>query len=309
MHIISQPVQTHRSPMPLILAFGLAFGLCNTAAATHPGMAVAQGMGNTVRANPWDPMTAYAAPAMVWIDGRFEVGGSGQIGSDETSYWQVGAYDAQTTKVGFGVFWARHSQDLKPKNSDLPGWKEVDEEFANQIRSSVVAATIGGGGVHHLFGVALGLRYFYRDTKLGGASDAITLAPSVATIISDELYLSLTAENVIPTGLSEAPLAISTGTRWQPSNRLAIAFDSVTDFSSVEGEVRFSPMVGTELRVIKDIPIRAGWFADGVEKSQWVTGGVGIENDTVGLTYGLQMDFWSKETLTHKHAIMLRVSM
>jgi len=272
-------------------------------------MAVSQGMGNTVRANPWDPMTAYAAPGMVWVDGRFEIGGSGQYGNNETNSWSVGAYDAQTTKVGFGLFWSRHSKDLKPKNSELPGWRKQGQKFDNQITSSVLGMTLGGGGVHHLFGAGLGIRYFYRNTKLGGTEHAVTLSPSVALVVADQLYLSLTVENAVPTGHADAPLAVSTGTRWQPSNRLAIDFDAVVDFTSIPGEVRFTPMVGAEVRAVPEVPIRVGWFSEGVDETQWVTGGVGVENESVGLSYSLQMDWMTTEELVHQHGLMLRVSM
>ena len=279
------------------------------AEASEPSTAVAQGMGNTVRANPWDPMTAYAAPGMTWIDGRFEIGVSGQYGSDRTNLWQVGAYDAQTTRVGFGLFWARESEEIKPKNAELPGWRQVGQEFNNYIRSSVLSATLAGGGIHHLFGAGLGVRYFYRSTKLGGTDHAVTLSPSVATVVQEELYLTLTVENAIPTGQLDAPLAVSTGTRWQPSNRFSISFDSVTDFTSVDGRVVFTPMVGTEIRVADVVPVRLGWFRDGVEDKRWATAGMGVENESVGLSYGLQMDFWSEVQTAHRHALMLRISM
>jgi len=296
--------------LSLSVAIGLSVMLSMPAHATKSAMAVAQGMGDTVRANPWDPMTAYAAPGMVWIDGRFEVGGSGQYSSADTNVWQVGAYDAQTSKVGFGLFWSRDSRSVVPKNEELPGWREVDEEFDNHITSSVLAMTIGGGGIHNLFGAGLGVRYFYRSTKLGGVEHAVTLSPSVATVVQEELYLTLTAENVIPTNQPDSPVAIGTGTRWQPSNRFAIAFDSLTDFTSVSGEVRFTPMVGAEVRIANVVPIRAGWTRNGVDDSQWVTGGIGVENESVGLSYSLQMDAWSDEdVLVHQHGLMLRVSM
>lgn len=298
-----------RRSLTLSMAIGLGVAHNFPAHGAKPGMAVAQGMGDTVRANPWDPMTGYASPGMVWIDGRFEIGGSGQYGNSGGSSWQVGAYDAQTSKVGFGLFWARDSRGVVPKNSELPGWREVDEEFDNHITSSVLAATIGGGGVHHLFGAGLGIRYFYRSTKLGGVEHAVTLSPSVATVLQEELYLTLTAENVIPTNQLDSPLAIGTGTRWQPSNRFALAFDSQTDFTSVAGEVRFTPMVGAEVRIANVVPVRAGWTRNGVNETQWVTGGIGIENETVGLSYSLQMDAWTGAEFVHRHGIMVRVSM
>jgi len=266
-------------------------------------------MGNTVRANPWDPMTAYAAPGMAWIDGRFEIGASGRYGNDSTSLWQVGAYDAQTTRVGFGLFWARDSTEVKPTNAELPGWRKEDQEFDNYIRSSVLSATLGGGGIHHLFGAGLGLRYFYRTTKLGGTEHAFTLSPSVATVVQEQVYLSFTVENAIPTGQKDSPIAFSTGTRWELSNRFALAVDTVTDFTSVKDQIVFSPMVGAEARIADVVPVRAGWMRNGVTQTRWLTAGMGVENESVGLSYGLQLDLWTDEVSTHRHAIMLRVSM
>ena len=282
----------------------------NEAYGSEPASAVAQGMGNTVRANPWDPMTAYAAPGMAWIDGRFEIGASGRYGNDKTSLWQVGAYDAQTTRVGFGLFWARHSTEVQPTNAELPGWREEDQEFDNYIRSSVLSAMVGGGGIHHLFGAGLGLRYFYRTTKLGGTEHAFTLSPSVATVVQEQVYLSFTVENAIPTGQLDSPLTFSTGTRWELSNRFALAMDTVTDFTSVEDKIVFSPMFGAEARIADVVPIRAGWMRNGVTDARWLTGGIGVENESVGLSYGLQLDLWTDdEVATHRHALMLRVSM
>jgi hypothetical protein len=254
-------------------------------------------------------MTAHAAPGMVWLDGRFEIGGSGRFGSDDTSLWQVGAYDAQTTRVGFGIFWSRAAQSIEPKNEELPGWRREDQEFNNYIRSSVLSTTIGGGGIHRLFGFGLGVRYFYRSTKLGGSEHAITLAPSVATVVQDSVILSLTVENVIPTGNPDAPLGVSTGTRWIISRQLALAVDTVADFSSLENQVAITPMIGAEFRAGDVVPLRAGWQRDGVDGRRWVSSGIGVENETVGLSYALNMDMWTDDAVIHQHGIMLRISM
>ena len=68
-------------------------------------------------------------------------------------------------------------------------------------------------------------------------------------------------------------------------------------------------MVGTEIRVADVVPVRLGWFRDGVEDKRWATAGMGVENESVGLSYGLQMDFWSEVQTAHRHALMLRISM
>ena len=309
MRIFPPSVQISSTLWGTAAVLSMFSGLGNTAAAAESASAVSQGMGSTVRANPWDPMTAHAAPGMVWLDGRFELGGSGRFGSDETSLWQVGAYDAQTTGVGFGVFWSRTTQSIAPRNSDLPGWRRDDEEFDNHIRSSVLSTTIGGGGIHRLFGFGVGVRYFYRSTKLGGAEHAITLAPSIATVIQDSVIFSITAENVIPTGNPDAPLGVSTGTRWQVSRQLAIAFDTEADFSSLDKTVAFTPMVGAEFRAGDVVPIRVGWKRDGVDGTRWLSSGLGVENESVGLSYGLSLDMWSDHDVIHQHGVMLRISM
>lgn len=300
-----------RKRLPLRLAgLSLCAGLSiSDVHAAESASAVSQGMGDTVRANPWDPMTAHAAPGMVWLDGRFELGGSGRFGSDETNLWQVGAYDAQTTRVGFGLFWSRSTQSIAPKNEELPGWRQEDQEFDNHIRSSVLSTTIGGGGIHRLFGFGVGVRYFYRSTKLGGSEHAITLAPSIATVIQDTVIFSITAENVIPTGNPDAPLGLSTGTRWQISRQLALAFDTEADFSSLDNQVAFTPMVGAEFRAGDVVPIRVGWKRDGVDQTRWLSSGIGVENESVGLSYGLSLDLWSGAEAVHHHGMMLRISM
>ncbi len=271
--------------------------------------AVSQGMGGTVRANPWDPMTAHAAPGMVWLDGRFEVGGSGRFSSEDKSVWQVGAYDAQTTKVGFGLFWSRTTENIEPSEDELPGWWREKEEFDNFIRSSFLSATVGGGGIHRLFGFGLGVRYFYRSSTLGGAEHAVTLAPSVAAVLQDAVVVSLTAENVIPTGSPDAPLGLSTGTRWQVTRQLAVAADTFMDFTTEKGQVMVTTMTGAELRVADVVPVRVGWKSDKLKDRRWLTSGLGVENESVGLSYSLSLDMWSLDETVHQHGLMLRMSM
>ena len=144
---------------------------------------------------------------------------------------------------------------------------------------------------------------------MGGSEHALTLAPSIATVIQDSVIVSITAENVIPTGNPDAPLGMSTGTRWQISRQLALAFDTEVDFESVEDKVAFTPMVGAEFRAGDVVPLRAGWRRDGVDGTRWLTGGIGVENESVGLSYGLSLDLGSGDEAIHQHGVMLRISM
>lgn len=271
-------------------------------------MAVGQGMGYTNRANPYDGGSVYSAPAMVWIDGRFDISGGAQLGTDQSRIFQASAHDAQTSPIGMGVQWFRQTKDETPDPSELPGWRRENQQFGNEVVSSVIAATIGGGGVHHLFGAALGLRYFTRSSSLADNENSFNIAPSVAGFVQDQLYLSLTVENAIPLGFVDAPLSLGTGSRWQPTEQFAVAFDTLTDFSSIEGEVRVSEMAGMEFRVQGLIPLRVGWKNDGVTESQSVTAGIGASNEDIAFNYGGAFELDADGEPNHWHGLHLRIS-
>ncbi|MGB0640880.1 MAG: hypothetical protein ACPGTU_16185 [Myxococcota bacterium] len=290
----------------MALTFG--FPVSTECFAVDSVMAVGQGMGFANRANPYDGGSVYSAPAMVWIDGRFDISGGARLGSDENRLFQAAAHDAQTSPIGMGVQWFRQTKDETPDPSELPGWRKENQRFGNEVVSSVLAATIGGGGVHHLFGAALGLRYFTRSSSLADKENSFNLAPSVAGFVQDQLYLSLTVENVIPLGFADSPLSLGTGTRWQPTEQFAVEVDTVTDFSSVEGEVRVSEMAGMEFRVQGLIPLRVGWKNDGVTDAQAVTAGIGASNEDIAFNYGAALELNPDGEPNHWHGLHLRVS-
>mgnify|MGYP001189819312 CR=1 FL=1 len=289
---------------------GIAGGVFapNESYAIDSVMAVGQGMGHANRANPFDGGSVYSAPAMVWIDGRFDISGGGRFGSDENRLFQVSAHDAQTSPFGMGVQWYRLTKDETPDSEELPGWRKENQTFGNEVVSSVLAATIGGGGVHHLFGAALGLRYFTRSSSLAVKENSFNIAPSIAGFVQDQLYVSLTVENAIPLGFADAPLSVGTGSRWQPTEQFALAFDTLTDFSSVEGEVRISEMAGAEYRIQGIVPVRIGWKFDGVAENHVATAGIGAANEDVSFNYGATMELGAEGEAQHWHGAHLRVS-
>ena len=278
----------------------------NVASATKPAMAVSQGMGDAVRSNPFDSGAVFAAPGMVWVDGRFDVSGGAQFGSDGAVGVQIAAHDAETSPIGLGVQWFRKSQDLTPKPSELPGWRRRGTTFKNEVQSSVLAATLGGGGVHHLFGVGLSVRYFNRSSTLIGSEHSFNVAPGVAGVMADQLYLSLTVENAIPLGFEGAPLGVGSGARWQPTDRFGLAFDTLTDLS---GDVEFSPMVGAEYRAADLVPIRFGWTRNGQSNQRLWTSGIGASNESFALNYSVQLDMDQDEGVGNWHGLSLRISM
>jgi hypothetical protein len=290
------------------LVFTTGLTMSNECLAIDSVMAVGQGMGHANRANPYDGGSVYSAPAMVWIDGRFDISGGARFGSDENRLFQASAHDAQTSPIGMGVQWYRATKDETPDPNELPGWRREHQRFGNEVVSSVLAGTIGGGDVHHLFGAALGLRYFTRRSSLAEEEHSFNIAPSVAGFVQDQVYLSLTIENVVPLGFADSPLSLGTGTRWQPTEQFAIEFDTVTDFSSVEGEVRVSEMGGAEYRIQGIVPVRAGWKYDGLSEIHAVTAGIGAANEDISFNYGATIELGADGEPKHWHGAHLRVS-
>ena len=296
-----------KSPMMAGVVGLLAF-TGGQALALEPSQATSAGMGNTTRSNHLEPGAIYAAPALVWVGERFELGAGGAMSTDGTRSVFVGAHDGQTSSVGLGVQWLSDRKEVSPTLDELPGWKRKGQTFNNDVESSVISATVGAGGVNHLFGLGLGLRYYYRESTLGGAERGFNVAPSIAGVVAEQWVLSLTVENPLPIEFSDAPLAIGTGTRWQPSRRFAVAVDTLTDLGTVEGEVRFTPMAGAEAWLHEMVPIRVGWTQNGISQRQLLTTGIGVASESFDLSYAC-VGLWSSDQGSTLHRMSIRLAM
>ena len=289
----------------------LAASFSNLSFASEPAMAVAQGMGHTTRSSSNDGGAAYTAPATIWLSSSFDVSGGARIGTGKSRLYQASAQDSQTGPVGLGVQWFRQDEDTTPSRAELPGWKRPGENFENPTSTSVFSAALGGGGVHHLFSIAAGLRYYTRTAPVTGTQSEINGVVSMGGIVQDQLTLTLTAENLIPQdGFDGAPLSLGTGTRWQPTERFALAFDSLSDFESKDEGIAFTSMAGMEYRVGEVVPVRLGWMNDGVTGQGYATAGLGVSNETAGLNYGgrLEVGEGAGDSPGHWHGLSLRAS-
>jgi hypothetical protein len=275
-------------------------------------MAVAQGMGYATRANFRDGGGAYDAPSTMWLAGGFDVHVGGRLGVEQDRLFQISAQDAKTGPISVGLQWFRHDTDVRAHPEELPGWKKPNETFDNPMRASTFGASIGGGGVHHLFSGAMGVRYHTRRAPVSGDKSELNVVASVGVIVVDQLILTLTGDNLIPQDEIEgAPLGIGTGTRWQPIEAFGIEFDTFTDFESRSDKVVITPNFGLEYIIAEVVPVRTGFYRDGVEEQSYVTAGFGVANEIVGLNYGGRLSVSQRapgEKLGHWHGLELRAS-
>lgn len=272
-------------------------------------MAAAQGMGMTSRSSLEDGGAVYTAPATIWLNAGFDVSGGVRFGSSGGRLFQASALDAQTGPVGLGLQWYGHDEDLTPSKDDLPGWKKPGESFENPTQTSVFAASLATGGVHHLFSYSAGVRYYTREAPVTGEESELNAVVSIGAVLQDQLILTLTAENLIPqSGFDGAPLAVGTGTRWQPTESFAIAVDTLTDLESKDDGMVTSPMVGAEYRIRGVVPVRLGWTRDAVLEQSYATAGLGVASEQAGLEYGARLELDGGDSARHWHGVSLRAS-
>lgn len=291
------------------LAIGLAAFFSTAATASDADMGAAQGMGHTSRSSLEDGGAAYTAPATLWLNAGFDVAGGAQISSSGGRLYQFSALDSQTGPVGLGVTWFRHDRDLTPSKDELPGWKKPGQSLDNPTQTQVFAASLGTGGVHHLFSYAVGFRYYMRSAPVTGDETELNAVASLGVVAQDQFVLTLTAVNLVPqTGFDGAPLSVGTGTRWQPTDSFALAVDTLTDLESREDGAVVSPMVGAEYRVQGVVPVRLGWTRDNVSETSFATAGVGVSNEQAGLDYGARLELGATGDPKHWHGLSLRAT-
>ena len=191
----------------------------------------------------------------------------------------------------------------------MPGWKQPGTTFENPSTTSVFAASLSGGGVHHLMGYAVGVRYYSRVAPLTGTESELNAVLSVGFVVRDQLVVTVTGENLIPQSeFDGAPLGIGTGCRWQPVDTFAVAVDTFTDFESSEDGSVTTPMAGMEYRIVDLVPLRAGWTRNGLTDQSYVTGGFGVSNEQAGLHYGAKVELGDDGNRSHWHGLSLRAT-
>jgi hypothetical protein len=163
--------------------------------------------------------------------------------------------------------------------------------------------------VHHLFGLAAGLRYYTRTAPVTGDESELNAVVSVGVTVRDQLVLTLTGENLVPqSGYDGAPLGVGLGARWQPIDTFAVAVDALTDLESKDDGAAVSPMLGAEYRIQNTVPVRLGWGRDGVSGQSYMTAGLGVSNAQAGLDYGAKLALGSQAKPAHWHGLSLRAS-
>lgn len=302
-----------RSPRPaglpasalLSLAGGLLFAPAARAAA--PEQAAEQGAGLASRADLDSMAAIVTAPATLHLRPRFDVAGSFAIGTGNARVWQAAAVDSETGPIALGVIFSRASEEDEVRVEDLPGWtvtgKDLGEKRETRQRVGGAFAT---SFLDRTIGVGASLAWLYRNDGFDRTESAIGVGASVGAHVARQVVLSVTGDNLVPTGLWFAPTTLASGLRLDASEAAALQGDVILDFTSLEDALAIGARVGAEFTVGGMVPLRVGWARFGALDENRLTAGIGVGNDQAALDYAFQagMDAGPFEQW---HGISLRI--
>lgn len=308
-HRLSSPPSRRRLLGRAAAGAALTSGLALSfpALAASPELAAEQGAGLASRGD-LDSMAAIAtAPGILHLRPRFDVAGSFALGTGLSRSWQLAAVDSETGPVALGVLFSRASELDEPRSEDLPGWtvagteigeqREVRQRLGGAVSTSVLDRTLGLG---------MSAAWLYRKDGFDRTEGAVGLGASVGAHVARQLVISVTGDNLIPTGLWFAPTTLAPALRFDANDVAALQGDLILDFTSLESQVAIGARVGAEFTVGGMVPLRVGWARFGALEENRLTAGIGVGNDQAAFDYGFQasMDDGPFEQL---HGVSLRI--
>jgi hypothetical protein len=274
------------------------------AAAADPTFAAELGAAGTGRASPTSLSAIATAPSMLAMRTRYDLGVGGSLGPDKLRRLTAAAVDSTSGPVALGVIFARDWSTPGALVSEYPGWRRPSDDLDNDLIDTGLHLGLGTALLNGHLGVGLGGSYRIRKTSFTGRSDNVNVTASLSGNIADQVYLSVTGENLVPQDFVSAPLRIGTGLRWQAIEAVGIEADGEADLSGASPA--YTVGFGVEGVAGGKVPVRAGYRNDGLREQQQVTGGIGVGNGEYFLEYGLQVAL--EEDVQLWHALTVRVT-
>lgn len=272
-----------------VLVLGASVSAPGLALAADSEMAAELGAGGASRADLGSLAAIATAPGILHLRPRFDLGGGFAYGTGNARKWQVAATDSQTGPVALGVMFSRTSEESEVRDEDLPGWKEEDLVIGErrEIRQRVGGA-IATSFLNRTIGVGASLAYLYRKDGFDRTDGAIGVGASAGLRAGEQFVLSVTGDNLLPTGLWFAPTTFATGARLDVSPAAALQGDLILDFTSLANEVAIGARVGAEFTVGGIVPLRVGWARFGALDENRLTAGIGVGNEQAAVDYAFQ---------------------
>ena len=262
------------------------------------------GMGGGLRATASGESAVLMNPAGLFLTRGYVLSGLYQFRvSDDAHLMNVSVVDSLTTMIAAGVFYS-YSHAEPSRHIAMSGGL-APFQLAETIQTHEAGLALGYN-LSDFFLIGLNVRYvnITVDQPDGTPSDWVresthTGTMDVGIILRpwQGLHIAAVGHNLIPIEGTEFPMQLGMGIAYQFGTYLLVEFDTVLDFSSDE-TMAASFHGGAELFVKSLVALRAGAAHNMVYEATYVTAGLGVVTQKVGVDFGLrQMVEGGAETL------------
>ena len=246
------------------------------------------GRGGTGLANGNDVGAIAENVATIALSERYDLGGGGVAGPDDTWLGRIAAVDSRTSLVTLGASYTFRTDDVPPATEFIPGWTVLGEAITNT--TSHQGVTLGMAYPLANRKVALGLtgRYDWRASETSGESNGFNVSLSAAARPLAPLTLALAINNALDLGYEDTRRLVDLGVRWEPGPYLGLEGELTTEWMGDPFEESLAEHVGVDFGVTEWLRLGAGWqHEDGLHQ---VGGGLALVSDKAELDYSLVAD-------------------
>lgn len=260
-------------------------------------------LGGTSVANVEDNATIASNPAMLAMTPRYDLAGTFFLQVDGDLGWNLNAMDSSRSNVAFGAGWSRTVVDPPLTDAELPGWTAPGVVPTNRRKTSVFTAG---------FSVAPGERRV--SWGLGGSIGTVShdrlgkkltgdLSTGFGLRAGESGAFGLVVNGLLPVkGPQRIPLNARLGARYALDEGPSVAMDVGWQFQDDNG-LGLVGSVGAEAAVGIVRP-RLGYSYDGPTRQSTLTGGVGGENKSGGLDFGVAVPLGPGFTGKHIRGVL-----
>lgn len=265
-----------------------------------PFMAEDLGYGGAVRANPTAFGASVTAPAVIALQPNYTLAAGGRLGSEQVRRIEGGAIDSMTGPIALGAMYIREDAEREATIDELPGWLRPNADTLNPQLNTIVGGGLATSFMERRLAVGAGVRYQRFASRFTDATGTFQAFASVAGRLREGIFLSLSAENLIPSDDLDPGAAMAV--RFANEDRASLAAELLSEFgdSFAVSEVR----TGAEVKIGEYVPVRAGYRRHFVDQTDTVSLGLGVGTQEAMFEYGVSLELESWEQL---HALNLRI--
>ncbi|MEL6342893.1 MAG: hypothetical protein AAFV53_07150 [Myxococcota bacterium] len=277
---------------------GMAFAQSRT---PDPFFADDLGGGGAIRADPIAVGASLTAPAVMALQPNYTLIASGRLGTDRVRRYGAGAIDSQTGPVALGAVFIRETANRDATTEELPGWLLPDDDIQNPQENTIIGGGLATSFAERRFAVGAGMRYHRFSSRFSDPTDTYQAHASIAGRVRENIFLSASAEDLLPVDQVFAPKA-ALAARAASKEGSDLSVETIADFDDglSVSEVR----AGGQLMLGIFVPIRAGYRHVLATSQDIVTAGIGVGTDEGIFNYGFSYDIDNNEQL---HALSLRI--